>query len=271
MDENTKNNDEQNVAIEKNANEIPTDEEIYSFRNGLITLLFVTSVVIGFGGAIILPTLMNNTHKPAIYLYPEITQRIEIQLDRSIKYKNVIPKYNKKTGWVVEAEPSGNIRDLQPKHTECKKLPHKEFGFEYAQEACEINKYPYIYWDGVQLAKPLPDKKVGFHVKSDNIVSFLTEKADVLGLNTAEKKEFVRYWSKRMQETNWKYFRVYFLQNEEVDNYFPIKVTPEPKTSNRLQIVIRQAKKREKIEEQKLIPINRDGFTLVEWGGIIRK
>ena len=209
--------------------------------------------------------------KPAIYLYPEIAQKIEIKLDKTIKYKTVIPKYNKKTGWVVEAEPTGIIRDLQPKFTDCKKLPNKEFGLEYSLEACQINKYPYIYWDGVQLAKPLPNKQVGFHVKRDDIVSFLTAQADVFGMNTNEKKEFVRYWSKQMQDTDWKYFRVYFLQNEEVDNYLPISVNPVPKNSNRLQIIIRKAEKRAKIEEQKLIPFNRDGYTLVEWGGMIKK
>ena len=207
--------------------------------------------------------------KPAIYLYPETSQRIEIQLDKSIKYKNVIPNYHK--GWVVEAEPNGYIRDLQPKYTECKKLPYKEFGFEYSKDACEINKYPYIYWDGIQLAKPLPNKNVGFIVKRDDIVSFLTEKADIIGFNTNEKKEFVRYWAKRMQDTDWKYFRVYFLQNEEVDNYLPITVNPLPQSSNRVEIIIRSAKKRDKLEEQNLIPIKREGYTLVEWGGIIKK
>ncbi len=213
----------------------------------------------------------NEDKKPALYLYPDTTQRIEVKLDRSIKYKNTVPKYNKKTGWVVEAEPTGVIRDLQPKYTECKKLPTKEFGLEYALNACQINKYPYIYWDGIQLAKPLPDKSTGFHVKKDDIVSFLTSKADELGMNTTEKKEFIKYWSQQMQETGWKYFRVYFLQNEEVDAYLPISLNPAPKSSNRLQIIVRQAGKRTKIEEQKLLPFNREGYTLVEWGGIIKK
>ncbi len=258
-------------------------------KNKIILSLIFTSIIgiSFFAGAVFASTCPGNNitqailgkrpdrdivvYKPAIYLYPETTQKVEIQLDKTIKYKNVIPKYNKHTGWIVEAEPNGYLRDLQPKYTECKKLPYKEFGFEYSYEACEINKYPYIYWDGIQLAKPLPDKKVGFHVKRDDIVSFLTEKADLIGLNTNEKKEFVRYWSKKMQETDWKYFRVYFLQNEEVDNYLPIMVTPVPNNSNRVEIIIREAKKRDKIEEQKLIPFKRDGFTLVEWGGIIKK
>ncbi len=211
------------------------------------------------------PTLMT---KPAIYLYPEKTQRIEIKLDKSIKYKNVIPKYHK--GWVVEAEPNGTIRDLQAKYTNCKKLPYNEFGFEYSKEACKINKYPYIYWDGIQTKKTLPEKKEGFIVKNKDIVKFLSAKADEIGFIKAEKKEFVRYWTQKMQEKNWKYYRVNFLQNEEVDNYLPIYVNPQPDNSNRVEIIIKKGQKNTKIQEQKLIPFKRDGFTLIEWGGTIK-
>ncbi len=279
MDENINENDieskieEENLGefVENNADGIQTDSEISSFRMKVIASLLGAVVIIGFGGALIVPSLLNVTSKPAIYLYPQVTQKVEIKLDKTIKYRNVIPKYKKKKGWLVEAEPTGIISDLQPQYTVCKKLPYKKKGFEYALEACKINKYPYIYWDGIQFSKKLPDKKTGFIVNRDNIVTFLTSKADELNFNTSEKKEFVKYWSSRMLDTKWKYFRVYFLQNQEVDNYLPIKVTPEPLSSNRVQIIIRKGHKNEKIEEQKLIPIHREGFTLVEWGGILKR
>ena len=265
MDENIKDEIIENTESQVEP-QSPTDEDISIFRGKIIKFLALSIVyVFIIGITFFAPVLMS---KPAIYLYPETTSKIEVKLDKSIKYQTVIPKYHK--GWVVEAEPNGTIRDLQPKYTDCKKLPYKQFGFEYSKNACEINKYPYIYWDGYQMKKPLPKKDEGFIVKNEDIVSFLTSKADEMGFIEAEKKEFVRYWTKRMQEKKWKYYRVYFLQNEEVDNYMPIYVTPQPDSSNRVQIIIKKGKKNNKITEQKLIPFNRNGFTLVEWGGTIK-
>ncbi len=253
----------------ENQEETVSKQEIVKFRNVIIGLLFaaiVFSWVLLFCIMYLTPT---TTRKPAIYLYPEKTTQISVKLDKTIKYNNVIPKYKK--GWFVEAEPNGYLRDLQPKYTKCSKLPYKEFGFEYSKQACEINKYPYIYWDGVQLVKPLPKKEVGFIVAKNDIESFLTARADEMKFLETEKSEFVRYWKKQMQDTNWKNFKVYFLQNEEVDDYYPIYVEPKPVSSNRVQIIISKAKKNEKLPAQTLVPFNRDGYTLVEWGGIIKE
>lgn len=206
--------------------------------------------------------------KPAIYLYPDKEQKIEIQLDKSIKYINTIPNYHK--GWVVMAKPTGILYDLQPQYTDCEMLPYNEFGFEYSKDACEHNVYPYIFWDGIQILKPLPKKEEGFIVENSEIENFLYDKAEILKLNKNEKAEFVSFWTYKMKEKNYDKFRVYFLQNEEVDKYLPIKVSPKPKSSNRVQIIISQAQDDEQAEEQILLPVFREGYTLVEWGGVIQ-
>jgi hypothetical protein len=207
--------------------------------------------------------------KPAIYLYPKETTKIEVKLDKSIKYKNTIPNYKK--GWLVEADATGTIRDLQPKNTHCNKLPSKKFGFEYSKQACELNKYPYIYWDGKQLFKPIPKKNVGFIVKKKNIDAFLLDAATKLQLNNTEKFDFVRYWAQKMKDKKWAYYRVYFLQNAEVDAYLPLTINPNPESVNRIEIIIRKGKKNEKITPQNIIPVKREGYTMVEWGGAIFK
>lgn len=260
---------EENIEITDNENEnISTIDEIRVFRNKCIFFLLAAACFLALYAIFISPVFMNSTRKPAIYLYPEKTAVITVKLDKSIKYKNVIPKY--KDGWLVEAEPNGFLRDLQPKYTKCDKLPYKEFGFEYSKQSCEINKYPYIYWDGVQTKKPLPKKDKGFIVKKDDIEEFLKSKADELKFNDVEKTEFVRYWTKIAKEKSWKQLKIYFLQNEEVNDYLPVYVNPKPDSIYRIQIVMQKANHNEKIEKQILIPIERKGFTLVEWGGIIK-
>lgn len=264
MDENINTADIKETPVNDNS------QKITVFRWNVILLLLSINIVVFIFIISLLVTapLFVTTRKPAIYLYPDKTAQISVKLNDAIKYNNVIPKY--KNGWYVEAEPNGFLRDLQPEFTKCDKLPYKEFGFEYSKRACEINKYPYIYWDGYSNLKPLPKKEVGFIVKTEDIETFLSQKADVIGFNESEKSEFVRYWSRKIKDTKWKTVRIYFLQNEEVDNYYPIIVEPEPNSSNRIQIVIEKAKRNKNIEEQNLIPIKRDGYTLVEWGGIIK-
>lgn len=241
-------------------------EEIRSLRSEIAAKLFILLVALGFIWAFTVPLLVE-THKPAIYLYNNVPVSISIKLDKSIKYTNVIPSYKKK-GWLVEADNSGFIRDLQPQYTNCNKLPYKKQGFEYSKEACKINKYPYIYWDG-KVNKRIENKTKGFVVKKEDIYEFLNAKADELKLNENEKHEFVDYWTKQVKQANGKYFKISFIQNEEVDAIFPITVSPQPKSYNRIQIIIKKCSKNTKAEPQRLIPVMREGLTLVEWGGII--
>ncbi len=253
---------------ENEINSIPTEEEVCNYRKKLMTFLMGILSFLILSAIVIIMTVPTMNHKPAIYLYSEKPTQVSIKLDKTIKYDITIPKY--KNGWRVQTEQNGIIKDLQPKYTKCSKLPDT-FGFEYAKESCEINQYPYIYWDGMQLTKPIPKKDYGFIVKKEDIETFLTAKADELKFNEAEKKEFVRYWNKTALDKNWKKYKIYFLQNEEVQNLYPLYVEPTPESINRVQIIISKAKRQDKPYPQTLKPIERKGFTLVEWGGSIIK
>lgn len=204
--------------------------------------------------------------KPAIYLYPEKPTIVEVELDRMIVPQDVIPKYFFK--WKVLAHKDGHLIDLKPKMTDCEKLPNG-FGFEYAQNACKANNYPYIYWDGYSLKK-VPEKLIGWSVKRANAEGFLRTKADEMGMNASEKSEFVRYWTKKISEYPASDFRIYFLQNEEVDNWIKLKVSPKPDSWNRIQIIITPTRPNTVSSPYPLKKIERKGFTLVEWGGMIK-
>ena len=270
MDEN--NNPQDEIKQEETLEQTPqavevSDEEVTTFRWKVASFLALSSIAV-FVLFLLISPFFTYTSKPAIYLYPDKEQKVEVKLDKSIQYINTIPNYH--NGWVVMAKPNGIIYDLQPQYTDCKKLPYNEFGFEYSKKACEVNAYPYIFWDGIQLLKPLPQKETGFIVEREQIENFLNDSADLLKMTGNEKAEFISFWAYKMKEKNYDKFKVYFLQNEEVDKYLPIKVSPKPKSSNRVQIVIDKANDDEQIEEQILIPFSREGFTLVEWGGVIK-
>ncbi len=206
--------------------------------------------------------------KPAIYLYSDnMPKMVNVRLDYFVLTKNTVPqKYL--NGWKVIAHKDGHLTDLQPDKTNCDSLP-TTFGFEYAQTACKTNNYPYIYWDGDKFLKKPPKKLLGWSVKKENIKPFLTQKADEMAMNKAEKTEFVRYWSEIISNYPATDFRIYFLQNEEVDDWIKLTVSPKPDSWNRIEVVFTPVQPNTKSTPYALKKIKRNGFTMVEWGGII--
>lgn len=233
--------------------------------NIVISLIIIIGTVFGYS------TLMD-MHKPAIYLYPEKMTEVSITLDPSIKLDIDIPRYVNNKGWKVMAHPDGKLVDLQPEYTNCTKLETKISGLEYAREACELNNYPYIFWEGKQTSKTLQAKKEGWLVRKEDTKTFLEDKLNFVGFNDAEKKEFLAYWEPRILELKQEKVFIYFAQNEEINEYLPMKITPQPDSVNRFYIIVdTHIKDHENPDTQELIPFNRHGFAVVDWGGCLIK
>lgn len=247
------------------------DEGLTLRRKFILHLLgvFGLTIVFIFCYLCVTPTCV---YKPAIYLYSKKPIEVNIKLDKSIEYSTTIPQYVPEKGWNVRVE-NNKITDLQPEYTDCKVLDKNEFGLEYAQKACTENNYPYIFWDGVQRTKSFLNTTKGWIVKKVKIKGFLEQKADLIGFNRQEKSEFVRYWTKKLSDIDSEYFHIYFLQNAQVNSYLPIKVKPVPDSYNRVLIIAKPLKSvtKKEIEPQHLVKISRKGFTLVEWGGVVKK
>lgn len=214
------------------------------------------------------PALMVSC-KPAVYLYPEKAEKVNITLAKSIVVDTNMPKFVPDKGWNVLAHPDGHIKDLQPEYTDCKKIESNKFGLEYAKKACETNNYPYIYWDGINLLKQAPKKKEGWVVKSSEMQRFLEKKLDYVGFNRSEKTEFLNYWVPKLSKGE--FYFIYFVQDEEVDSYLPMQVKPVPDSSNRFYIIAKKLKKKPGTlpKPQTLVKFARKGFTLVDWGGSV--
>lgn len=237
----------------------------YLRRRLILFLLFI--IIVLTATALTIPTMVNRTHKPAIYLYSDESVVVSLKLDNLLLKDIVIPNYS--NGWSILVKKDGWLSDLKPEKTDCSKLPDG-FGFEYAKEACRTNDYPYIYWDGTTFKK-LPQKHLGWFVKKEDFEEFLNQKSDEMGMNKAEKSEFVRYWTYKTANYPANGFWVYFLQNEEVDKYIKLKVSPMPQSWNRVQIVITPESASKTSLPYPLKKITREGLTLVEWGGVIKK
>ena len=103
-------------------------------------------------------------------------------------------------------------------------------------------------------------KLIGF------VEGFLEEKLAILGLNYREREEFITYWAKDLEKSNYVFVR--FMPKYEIDEEMPLIVSPAPDTMIRVMMQFKNLDERIEIDEQELTPVERTGFTVVEWGGV---
>ena len=184
---------------------------------------------------------MTECGKPVIYLYPQQTERVSVALPSFINVTKSEPTYPSK-GWVVTAHPDGAL--------------------EYA----DGNTYSSLYWEGTGVGYETP--KDGFIIKDGNVDKKLTELLARYGLNAKESQEFRDFWVPKM--TGAPYYRVSFLTSDWSEAA-PLSVFPHPQTSIRIFMDWQKLDAPISIPEPKIVTPVRNGFTLVEWGGLIRK
>lgn len=203
--------------------------------------------------------------KPVFYLYPQSTSKISVKFVLPMIFVNVVPNY--KDSWEVIATPEGELKDLKPELTDCDKLKITKATL-YSKKACENNNYPYLYWSGSVINQyQFPTQKDGFVVRKNDFESFFDEKLSYIGFNEKEISDFKEFWVPELKSKNFEYFTISFLQNEELAKLFPISVTPKPESQIRIFMDWNGYNSKPEIKEQSLIRYNREGFTLVEWGG----
>lgn len=179
--------------------------------------------------------------KPVIYLYPENTTDVSVKLYPQGGFSVTEPEYN--DGWNVTAFPNGAIVD-------------KSSGLSW----------PYLFWEGTGGQYEKPTK--GFVVAQKDVHDFLVSTLAKLGLNKQETYDFVTFWEPRMQGSP--YYFVGFYGNRVMNELAPLDVTPKPDTVIRILMDYTPLEKPIKVEPQEIRTPARNGFILVEWGGVIR-
>ena len=198
-----------------------------------MTVLFLLLI----GGASLFEYVIDA--KPIIYLYPTEQTEVTVKLGNPQNLTHTYPKYADK--WQVIAQPNGDLTDIQTKRS------------LYA-----------LYWEGINHNQP--DMKTGFVVKGEDTISFLEEKLAVLGLNEREANEFIIYWLPRLESSP--YNLIYFKTIAEQDKNMPLYISPKPDTVIRVMMAFKNLNAPIEVEEQVLPETpQRNGFTVVEWGG----
>lgn len=180
----------------------------------------------------------NVSYKPMIYIYPEKDMDLNVTLGNPNNLLYTYPKYN--NSWNVHVTSDGNIYDYDTKRN-----------------------YYGLYWEGKDDYKL--DMTKGFVVKGSETVKFLEDKLTILGLNDYEINEFIVYWIDKLEANNYNF--ISFRSIEDIEKSMPLYLSEKPDTIIRVMMDYKPLDSYINVEEQQLTKVERNGFTVVEWGG----
>ncbi len=172
--------------------------------------------------------------KPAVYLYPTKNINVRVKLEVNGNLTVTDPPYN--TGWNVYVTPDGLID----------------------------NKYDYLFYEADLNKIFLPEE--GWIVEFKSLEKWFDEYLPKLGLNAKESEQFKEYWLKNLKNSN--YYEIKLLDNKFLEENMKLIITPKPQTLIRLNFYFKPLIEKRTIKNPEIIKPERDGFTVVEWGGI---
>ena len=174
--------------------------------------------------------------KPVIYLYPEQETTVSVSLDYAGTLTATYPAYE--NGWTVTAEPDGTLYDENE------------------------NEYSYLFWEGENNTDY--DFSKGFCVAGADTADFLREKLAEIGLTPREYNEFIVYWLPKMQDNP---YNLISFQSEAYTDAAKLDIDPTPDSVLRVFMAWKPLHRPQTIEPQTFASFERNGFTVVEWGG----
>lgn len=181
--------------------------------------------------------------KPVIYLYPQEETEVYVNLDFEGDLTCTYPVYNEAFGWHVTARPDGRITDLTGGRD-----------------------YDYLFWEGMSEVPGSFDRAVC--VRGCDTVQFLEEYLEAAGLNYSEIDDFVSFWLPKMENNE---YNLISFPMEEYEEMAQLNVSPAPDTMIRVYMVFTALDQEVQIDpgHQLAMPQTpeRNGFTVVEWGG----
>ena len=183
--------------------------------------------------------------KPVIYLYPEKKSELNVTVKPKGKFTFTYPEHNE--GWNVIALPDGTIKD-------------------------SINAYDYLFWESEMSWKPYKSFTTeGSYVAKENTIEFLEKSLTEMGLNASEKNDFITYWGPRLIQNEINY--IHFMIDDRCNEIAELNVSPKPQTMFRVmmvyQVVPKTASNNSTTNFPQVFPkLKREGFTVIEWGGM---
>ncbi len=179
--------------------------------------------------------------KPAIYLYPQTPTQVQVKVAPKGFLTYTDPVYPA-DGWNVLANPNGNITTAG-------------------------QNYDYLYYESKIEDSAIDKPTKGYVVKSAGLPDLFSGLLPKLGLNSKETADFKNYWEKLLTAP---YYFVGVMENSSIDKIEPLTITPSPNSIIRARLYFQALDQPITVDSPTINTPTRFGFTLVEWGGLVK-
>lgn len=179
-------------------------------------------------------------YKPNIYFYNAQGMDIDVKMLYSGLITKSIPEYG--NGWNV------TLIDNQSRML-------TDDGEEYG----------YLFYESMTSAN-LFQTEYGFYIDADERTADFYDILGRYGFNAAETEDFIEFWNVKL-DSGCDYI-MYPQYTDTVDLAMPVTVTPVPDNMVRMWFVFAKPEGQTYIPA-KTEPFSHDGYTVVEWGGVI--
>lgn len=178
--------------------------------------------------------------KPVVYLYPQKATTVSVSVGANV---TISDPFYPNGGWKnVLAQPNGSLT-----------YQGKQFGS--------------LFWEG-QGNGAYPDITSGTVVARDKAIATITDQLKQQGLQGREINDFVSFWEPNLPNTP--FIRLSWLSTRQLNELAPLTVTPKPDTTIRVFLDFEGLQKPVSMPAQTFKTPKRNGFTVVEWGGLAR-
>lgn len=194
--------------------------------------------------------------KPAVYLYPREKQLVNVRVYPKGELSYTDPVYDPVSGWTVEAYPDGKLEPIND---------------------LRLKIYDYLYYESKIFDREIEKPTKGWVVRggssilgqeSSEMKKLFDKVLPELGLNAREKKDFMDYWLSKLPESS--YYFVGLIDKNQRDYLEALEVNPMPETSIRFSLYFEALDLPRIVQEPVIKTPVRNGFTLVDWGGMIK-
>jgi hypothetical protein len=196
--------------------------------------------------------------KPAIYLYPQQDTLVNVKIHITNGFLTYTDPLYPSEGWNVLAKANGDLAYLS------NNLADSHHDIKYPSGI-----FPYLYYEGKVQDTAVTKPTTGFVKSYDQLSNFFDDILPKLGLNPKETTEFKSYWLKSLQKSN--YYFIGIIPQEQLNENEPLIITPTENTMIRVRLYF-EALERPKLVEQPILQTpTRSGFTVVDWGGMVKQ
>ena len=179
--------------------------------------------------------------KPVIYLYPKTDTDVSVAVGANVTVSEPLYPIG---GWKnVLARPNGQLRYQ---------------GQEYSS----------LFWEG-QGNGEYPAITRGTVVEQKDMLATIEKQLASQGLQGQEITDFISFWKPNLPKEP--YVRLTWLTLPQINVLAPLQVSPSPNTTIRVFLDFEGLSKPISLPAQEFNSPQREGFTLVEWGGLARK